>query len=194
MGLEGLFPWQNNREALVYRLSGTGISLDDLEQSPTGLVSYTPKESPQSGWHTPNGRVQWPDQSVMGLPLKTDKDYPLYLSTGDRNGIYHHSQYRESEKHRKIMPLPFLEIHPDTALKQGISDGDAVTVFSPYGSLDTHARLNNDLRTDALRMAHGWQEANVNELTGDEHFDPVSGFPWFRAIPAGVRKAGGIRK
>jgi hypothetical protein len=39
-------------------------------------------------------------------------------------------------------------------------------------------------------MTHGWEKANVNELTGLEHLDPVSGFPWLRAHPARVEKEG----
>ena len=35
---------------------------------------------------------------------------------------------------------------------------------------------------------NGWEEANVNELTGLEHLDPLSGFPWLRAFPARVEK------
>jgi hypothetical protein len=35
------------------------------------------------------------------------------------------------------------------------------------------------------------KEANVNELTGLEHFDPLSGFPWLRALPARVEKKRG---
>jgi len=207
LGLEHLFPWRHDREALVHRLSGTGIRLEDLEESPWAGAPYRPKEPPENGWNTSDGRVQyrvetatpsgpvgWPEPSTMKLPATTDKDYPLWLSTGDRIGIYHHSQFRGSEKHRKVVPRPFLEMHPHTALEHRLKDGDPVTVFTPYGSLDTHAKLNKDLRIDALRMTHGWEDANVNQLTGLTHFDPVSGFPWFRAMPAGLAKTGGALK
>jgi hypothetical protein len=40
-------------------------------------------------------------------------------------------------------------------------------------------------------MTHGWEKANVNELTGLEYFDPISGFPWLRALPARVEKGEG---
>jgi hypothetical protein len=39
-------------------------------------------------------------------------------------------------------------------------------------------------------MTHGWEEANANEVTGLEYFDPIPGFPWLRAFRARVEKEG----
>ena len=39
-------------------------------------------------------------------------------------------------------------------------------------------------------MTHGWEEANGNEVTGLEYFDPISGFQWLRASRARVEKEG----
>ena len=201
LGLEHLFPWQNNREAVSYRLSGTGITLGNLEKSSSAVSSYTPVKNPNGAWNTPDGCVQYdidaigalgrtglPEPCTMQLPASTDDQYPLWLSTGDRLNVYHHSQFRGSAKHRAIISGPFLEIHPHTAKRCRIAAGDPVVVSTRDGSLHTHAKLNSDLRTDAVRMVHGWEEANVNELTGVKHFDPISGFPWLRAMPVRIEK------
>ena len=88
------------------------------------------------------------------------------------------------------MPEPLLDIHPDTARRLQVNDGDFVVLSTGYGEISVRANLNDDLRKDCLRMTHGWEEANVNELTGLQHLDPISGFPWLRALPARVEKKG----
>ena len=203
LDLEKLFPWQNNREAVAHRLSGTGIDLKSLEKSPSALLCYAPAERTSTGWNTPDGRVQYavdaaraatrsglPEPGVMRPPIAPDGEYPLWLSTGDRLAVYHHSQFHGSEKHRKTTPGPFIDIHPRTAKELRVGENDPVLISTRYGRLRVHAKLDGALRRDALRMAHGWEEANVNELTGMEHFDPISGFPWLRALPAKIEKTG----
>ena len=86
------------------------------------------------------------------------------------------------------MEEPLLDIHPDAANRLHINSGDHVVLSTRYGKIRVKANVNDDLRKDCLRMTHGWDEANVNELTGLEYFDPISGFPWLRALPARVEK------
>jgi len=83
-----------------------------------------------------------------------------------------------------------LDIHPDAARALQIKNGDVVALSTKYGKIRVRANSNNDLRKDCLRMTHGWEEANVNELAGLEYLDPISGFPWLRALPASVEKEG----
>ncbi len=86
------------------------------------------------------------------------------------------------------MGRPLLDIHPDAAKELDIDNGDFVSLSTKYGKIRVRANLNEGLRKDCLRMTHGWAVANVNELTSLEHLDPVSGFPWLRALPARVEK------
>jgi len=88
------------------------------------------------------------------------------------------------------MEEPLLDIHPDAAKGLQINEGDFVALSTGYGKIYVRANLNDDVRKDCLRMTHGWDEANVNKLTGLEYFDPISGFPWLRALPARVEKKG----
>ena len=86
------------------------------------------------------------------------------------------------------MERPLLDIHPDAAKGLQIKNGDFAALSTKYGKIRVRANVNDDLRRDCLRMTHGWEEANVNELTGLEYLDPISGFPWLRALPARVEK------
>lgn len=84
-----------------------------------------------------------------------------------------------------------MDIHSDAARQLQIDNGDYVALSTKYGKIHVRANVNDDLRKDCLRMTHGWEGANVNELTGLEYFDPISGFPWLRALPARVEKKKG---
>lgn len=201
IGLEDLFPWQDNRQALIYRLSGSGIEFDNLENSPSATVVYEHEKASGDSWNTPEGKIQYyskeiektgnpglPSPSSFKLPFPTDETFPFCLSTGDRVPSFQHSQFRRNPTYRAEMPEPILDIHPDTATQLNINNGDYVVLSTRYGKIGIRANLNDDIRKDSLRMTHGWEETNVNELTGLEYFDPISGFPWLRALPARVEK------
>jgi len=198
LGLGNLFPWQDNQEALIYKLSENGIDLSDLENSPSGTVCYKHGEpsNPLCGGQDPpsfkgvekTGNPALPTLNSLSLPFLTDKRFPFWLSTGDRVPFFQHSQFRNISTCRAWMEKPILDIHPDAAKELQINNGEFVALSTRYGKLSVRANLNDDLRKDCLRMTHGWDEPNVNELTGLEYFDPMSGFPWLRALPARVEK------
>jgi len=199
LGLGELLPWQDNREALTYKLSEDGIDLSDLEDSPCSTVIYRNGEASRP----PYGKVHYysrtlertgnpglPTLDSLSLPFIADERFPFWLSTGDRTPSYQHSQFRNCPTYRAKGEGPFLDIHPDAAKGLQIDNGDCVTLSTQYGKIYVRANVNRDLRKDCLRMTHGWEEANVNELTGLEYLDPISGFPWLRALPARVEKYG----
>ncbi|MBU2510759.1 molybdopterin-dependent oxidoreductase [bacterium] len=200
LDLHSFFPWQNNEEALKYKLSNTGISYECLKNSPTGLVSY-PAESLNNEEPDNSKKVHYFSQAVedvadMGsltadsfeLPFTTDAAYPFWLSTGDRVAVYQHSQFRVAKVYLEKEPKPKVNIHPDAADSLGIKDGDIVTLATRDGEVSVEACLSDNVRIDCLQMTHGWEQANVNEVTGLKYFDPISGFPWCRALPAKITK------
>ncbi|NOX32263.1 MAG: molybdopterin-dependent oxidoreductase [Deltaproteobacteria bacterium] len=202
--IEQLFPWQDNKDALRYRLSGSGIDFDDFNNSPSSVMPYQPKKDDKGTWNTPDGKVHYysrvlekkgypglPGPSSFTLPFGIDEKFPFWLSTGDRVSSFQHSQFRNIPEYRSGVHRPLLDIHSDAADLLGIKDGDRAVLSTKYGSLTIRIKLSNDIRKDCLRMTHGWEEANANELTGLKYFDPVSGFPWLRALPAAIEKKGG---
>jgi len=201
LGLGRLFPWRDNREALIYKLSENGIELSDLEDSPSATVFYKDGE-PSIGYpNSTRGRIHYRSKVVeetgnpglpilnsLTLPFYTDQEFPFWLSTGDRVPFFQHSQFRNCSTYRTKMAVPLLDIHPDAARGMQINDGDFVILSTRFGEICVRANFSDDLRKDCLRMTHGWEKANVNELTGLEYFDPISGFPWLRSLPAKVEK------
>ena len=79
-------------------------------------------------------------------------------------------------------PKPRIQIHPDDAAGRGISDGDDVTVSSPRGTVRFTAAVTDIMKPGVVHCFHGWNEANINELTDHTTLDPISGFPAFKSL------------
>jgi anaerobic selenocysteine-containing dehydrogenase len=95
---------------------------------------------------------------------------------------------------KKTAPEPLGEIHPETANKYGISDGDVMTVETVKGRINIKAKTTEDLMPGILSIPHGWAEANANELTELEPRDPVTGYTEMKALLCRIRKAESVRK
>jgi thiosulfate reductase/polysulfide reductase chain A len=97
----------------------------------------------------------------------------------------------------------FIEIHPETAAKKGIKDGDVVLVKSKTGSLKAPARVYSGIRPDTVFLpyfaghwAQGrWAKADdriqrnsVNELI-ENVSDPISGLACYYSGMCSIEKA-----
>ncbi|WP_160166932.1 molybdopterin-containing oxidoreductase family protein [Desulfotignum phosphitoxidans] len=203
-GLKNLFPWRDNKEAIKHRLSPGTITFDNLMESPSSTVVYTPEPRMPGQWNTPDKKVNYfsslvektgnfplPVMESFRLPHSPDDMFPFWLSTGDRVPSYQHSQFRESLTCKADFPKPVLDMHPEAASRLGIVHDEKVRLSTRDGRIDLPVRLTQEVRHDCLRLAHGWVEANANELTCPEYLDPLSGFPWMRALPARVERVAG---
>jgi anaerobic selenocysteine-containing dehydrogenase len=90
---------------------------------------------------------------------------------------------------REIRPDPIVEIHPDTADRIGVSEGDWVYIESPRGRCKEKVRLNDGINPQVIVAehgwwfpekegpGHGWDESNINILTDNSHesMDPAIG-------------------
>ena len=81
-----------------------------------------------------------------------------------------------------------LEIHPQTAEKHKIEDGDTVEVESKRGSIKIRAKVTDGIMPQVIHIPHGWIEADCNVLTDHEKRDPISGFPGLKSSLCRVRK------
>jgi len=207
MGYEEYFPWKDNEDIFEFLLQGTNVSLEQLKQNPGGIY-YAERKFQKyltEGFNTPSKKVEiysktLEDHNYDPLPTFHEptespfsrrdlaNEYPYMFISGPRTIVYHHSQCRNFQVLRKLVPEPLLDINPQTALRCGIKDGDFVRVDSLRGSLQLKAKLTNDVHPSTVIMQHGWKEANANLLTDDEERDPISGFPGFRSVMCRLTK------
>jgi len=129
-----------------------------------------------------------PAESPLGDP-ELAESYPLVLTTGAKLRWYVHSQMRNIPSLSRQMPHNVVEIHPDTAADLGMEEGDAVLVESLRGGITCQARLTGEIHPRVVQVFHGFGEANVNLLTDNRSFDPITGSVPMRSALCRVRKA-----
>ena len=87
----------------------------------------------------------------------------------------------------KSAPEPIAEIHPDTATRYGIADGDMMAVETVKGQIEIRAKTTDDLAPGIVSIPHGWAQANANILTELEPRDPITGYTEMKALLCRVR-------
>ncbi|MFC1780787.1 molybdopterin-dependent oxidoreductase [Planctomycetota bacterium] len=105
--------------------------------------------------------------------------YPLILSTGRRSPVLFHSEHRNIPWLRSVDPDPVVEIHPETAAKHDIGNGEWIWIENWMGRVKFKAKLTHVVPTWMIMAAHGWWfpekkaaepslfgmwESNINQL------------------------------
>ncbi|MDH5555706.1 MAG: molybdopterin-dependent oxidoreductase [Alphaproteobacteria bacterium] len=125
---------------------------------------------------------------AAGAPVDT---YPLVFNSGARTQSAFRSQHYNIPPLVALQPRPQVTIHSADAAARGIADGDPVDVISPRGRVRFWANVTDDIARGAVEAnmggggplgAEAWQNANVNELTDPDNYDPLSGFPVYKAL------------
>lgn len=116
-------------------------------------------------------------------------DYPLLLITFKTP--YHFltsSETRRIDFFLQKCPRPYLEIHPTTAGKLGISQGDKVEVRSWVGKVEAAAEVTDTIREDCVAMPMHWFNGGWVNLIVPKHLEPMSKMPNYKAIPVAVER------
>jgi thiosulfate reductase/polysulfide reductase chain A len=152
----------------------------------------------------PLPRYEEPPRSPVSQPQLV-REFPLILITGSRLIQYTHSTLRNLKTLRKTYPEPLVQIHPDTAGKLGIVDGDWVYIETPEGKIKQRAQLDKEIHPKVVHADGFWWypedpgeepylfglwKSNINAITpdGPEFFD-YAGDNAFRALMCKVYKA-----
>ncbi len=206
MGYDEHFPWRDEEEAIEYALGPTGLSIKDLYESPGGIPygQLRIDQYKQKGFATPSGKVELYSRTLEELgyhPLPVHQEspdiavegerteaYPLILTTGGRSVEFLHSEFRHIDKLRKRRPHPTVQLHPSTAEKYSITNGDLVVVENRIGFIRLRAEVTDDILPGIAHIPHGWKEANVNLLTDHSAADPVTGYPALKSSRCRVEK------
>jgi anaerobic selenocysteine-containing dehydrogenase len=97
------------------------------------------------------------------------KDYPYILVTGVRSPVFFHSEHRMIPWLRECHPDPIIEIHPDTARKHGIEEGDWVYIETPRGRIKQRAKMAPGNNPQVVCIQHGWWFPEIE--TADHGWD-----------------------
>jgi len=198
--------WPTVEDALNYLLEPSGLTWEHFKEKGYlrgEMVYYKYRER---GFSTPTKKVElystilekWGYDplpkyvEVPESPYSTPhllKDYPYILNAGLRTPTFFHSANRQIPWLREIRPNPICEIHPETAKKHNIKEGQWVYISSLRGWIKQRAKLNPNIDPRVIVCehgwwfpeikdpGHGWNISNVNILTDNayETLDPAMG-------------------
>ncbi len=201
-------PWESVGEFNDFRVGGMGMTFDELKEK--GYVQVPPeyRQYEEKGFDTPTGKVEVystifekhgydplptyvePPESPVSTP-RLFREYPYILITGGRVIEYYHSSGRQIEPLRRLMPDPVIELHPETARKEGIDEGDWVWVETPRVAGERvrfRVKTTPDIDRRVVHAQHGWWfpekpasdhgcfESNINVvLSDDPPREPICG-------------------
>jgi anaerobic selenocysteine-containing dehydrogenase len=164
---------KNYIEDLDQILAPGGVTWADVRDKPflRGAVKY--RKYLERGFSTPTRKVElycttfekWgydplptykevPESPVSKPELA--KEYPYILITGPRSPVFFHSEHRMIPWLRECHPDPMIDIHPDTAKKHGIKEGDWVYIETPRGRIKQRARMLPGMHPQVVCIQHGW--------------------------------------
>ncbi|WP_020394166.1 molybdopterin-containing oxidoreductase family protein [Thiolinea disciformis] len=152
----------------------------------TGKIEFDSVELQQKGYDgLPIYRE--PAESPLSTP-ELLPDYPLVLTSGGRQKYFTHSQQHNVAPMLKLDPYPRVQIHPADAAQRQIQHGDTVAISSRRGKVIFRADVTDKMKQGVVHAFHGWNSANINELTDDQSLDPISGFPPFKSLLCQVQR------
>lgn len=90
------------------------------------------------------------------------------------------AQTRHVPELRDAQPELRASLHPATAERLGIADGDAVQVANRRGTVRGRARLTTDIRPDAVFLPFHYGDGQAANLLTSDAVDPISSMPEFK--------------
>ncbi|WP_402466410.1 molybdopterin oxidoreductase family protein [Isoptericola aurantiacus] len=142
------------------------------------------------GFPTPDGRARMVPVDHSGPTDDVRGDAPTYLVTGRVLQHYQSgAQTRRVPALDRLVPEPYVEMHPQLGLRTGVADGARVRVRSARGEVEAVARWTDAVRPEVVFMPFHWSGlGSVNRITSDA-VDPISSMPEFKVCAVSVEPA-----
>ena len=192
----GKYFWDDTESFLDYYLKPIGLTFREFRQVSIieGIKRYRKYEV--NGFETPSRKVELyssklEDWGFDPLPIYYEppetpfsnpelaREYPLIFTSLKRE-TFRHSGGKQIPPLRRTNPEPITDIHPETASKLGIEDGDWVYIETKRGRIKQKANLTTSIDPRVVIVdygwwfpekeaseLYGWAESNVNILTDD---------------------------
>ncbi|MBV5318705.1 MAG: molybdopterin-dependent oxidoreductase [Desulfobulbaceae bacterium] len=211
LGFEAEFPWQTAEAAIDYQLEPAGVTVAQLRQNGKGLriEEQRYQKYREQPFKTPSGKVEFFSARLAeaGLPpvpfqrgwredpisfAEQSSAYPILGISGSRDIRFTNSQFRIIPALLNKSAGPVVDIHPDDAQAQDITEGEYIRIESPKGAIEMIARFSSTVRPGTIRLAWGWGDyqpaSNLNTLTEDDRRGPVTGTSTSRSFMCRLRK------
>ncbi|MCC6194054.1 MAG: molybdopterin-dependent oxidoreductase [Burkholderiales bacterium] len=214
MGMREHF-FENWEESLDLMLADSGMTYNEFcAIRVLGPTKHYLADNPDGYFKTPSRKFEFHSQQMaqLGLsPLPTFAElaasrfgaeafehYPLHMTNG-KEGAYFSSGYRHIEAMKKHTAEAVCEMHPDTAARYRVKDGEMIWIESHKGRIQQRLKVADHVHPQVVVAAFGWWEpaaeddefnwrkSNLNILTdGDQPNCPATGSVHLRGVPVRV--------
>ena len=118
-----------------------------------------------------------------------DKDYPYLLTTGRMLYHYHTATMtKRVEGINRLFPHSYMEMHPTTANRLGLLNGEKAKVSSRRGEITTTITITDKVDEDVVFMPFHFADGAVNYLTNSV-VDPIAKIPEYKVSAVSIVKA-----
>lgn len=212
LGLGG--EWKNEEEALDFMLKPSGKTWQEFK----AIRSFESKKSykkPEEGiFKTKSGKVEIYSEALAkfgynGAPnfqelsrfrFETSDEFPLMLFNG-KEAAYMLTGYKQVDFLKARRPHPIVHLHPNTAARYGLKEGDWIYIETKKGRIKQLLTLDPNLDPRLVFGAFGWyfpedpedlyqfRQSNINVLTDiDPPYEMLTGAIELGGIPCRVSK------
>jgi anaerobic selenocysteine-containing dehydrogenase len=174
LGQEEFWPWKTMEEVYDYCLEPVGLTFQQLADRNGFFGQREYRRYEKYGFGTPSGKVELKSSIFEKLgaaplpvyrePLWSPKsndselmeNYPFVLTTGSRFMPMYQSEQRQIAAARKKVPDPLVTIHPETAGKLGLADGDWAVISTPLGAIRQRVKISDVVPPATVDCQHSW--------------------------------------
>jgi anaerobic selenocysteine-containing dehydrogenase len=174
LGQRDDWPWETLKDACDDRMKNCALSFDELcKRRYWKILEPSYRKYEADGFGTPTGKIELystifeelgydPLPYYKATPLSHErspeisKEYPLILINGSRSRHYMHAQWREVESVRRLHPDPEVQIHPETAARFGIEDGDWIWIETPKGRIRQRCKYFTGIKPQVVHAEGQW--------------------------------------
>jgi ferredoxin-nitrate reductase len=149
---------------------------------------------------TPDQRARLHGPVYSPSAEATSEQYPLILTTGRIRDQWHTmTRTGKVNKLRQHLDTPYVELHPDDADAQGISEGHTVTIYNDRGAVRARAVLTDAVKSGVVFLPMHWGkslqkgDARANVLTSPL-VDPRAKEPEFKFAAVALSRVPSTRR
>jgi assimilatory nitrate reductase catalytic subunit len=145
----------------------------------------------EGGFFANDQRARFIAPQIPALRTETNAGRPLRLNTGRVRDQWHTmTRSGLSPRLGQHLPEPFVEVHPDDALRFGVFDGGFARVVTDYGQCTLRVAVSERQQRGMLFAPIHWSEASASAARvgalAAPFTDPFSGQPESKATPASI--------
>ena len=142
------------------------------------------------GFAHPDGRARFVPVDHSGPAEPADDAFPLQATTGRVLQHYQSgAQTRQVPELMAAVPEVYVEVHPDTAARAGLADGDLADVVSRRGTVRARVRCVATIRVDLVFLPFHFPGAGRANLLTNPALDPTSRMPEFKVCAVRLEAA-----